>query len=104
MVYELLSEGAENAKTGRDICKQLNINIRDLTATIEQERRAGYPICASTGANPGYFLAANKGEMLEYCAALNHRAEEIHRTRRACIDTIEQLPGDVINGTNESNQ
>ena len=96
MIYELLSEGAENAKTGREICKQLHIDMRGLTATIEQERRAGYPICASTGTNPGYFLAANKEEMQQYCAALAHRADEIAKTRQACISTIEHLPGGII--------
>ena len=93
MIFELLSEGAENAMTGRDICARLHIKPRDLTIIIERERRAGYPICASTGANPGYFIAANKGEMLQYCAALAHRAEEIHTTRRACMKTIKHLPG-----------
>ena len=98
MIYEMLSKGAENAKTGREICQQLHIDMRGLTATIEQERRAGYPICASTGTIPGYFLAADKEEMQRYCAALAHREEEIAKTRRACISTIEQLPGGAING------
>ena len=93
MVYEVLAEGAENARTGREICRQLRMNPRELTSTIEQERRAGYPICASTGTNPGYFLAADKEEMQQYCAALAHRADEIDKTRRACIDTIKHLPG-----------
>ena len=100
VIYELLAEGAENAKTGREICRQLHIDMRGLTATIEQERRAGYPICASTGANPGYFLAANKEEMLQYCAALAHRADEITKTRQACAKTVKHLPGGAIIGTN----
>ena len=62
MIFEILSEGAENARTGKEICKLLNITARDLTAAIERERRAGKPICASTGSNPGYFLAANQEE------------------------------------------
>ena len=95
MIYELLGEGAEKARTGKEICRQLHINPRELTATIEQERRAGYPICASTGTMPGYFLAANKAEMQQYCAALAHRADEIAKTRLACIDTIQHLPGDT---------
>lgn len=93
MIYEVLAEGADNAKTGKEICQQLRMNPRELTATIEQERRAGYPICASTGTNPGYYLAANKEEMQRYCAALAHRADEITETRRACIETIQHLPG-----------
>ena len=92
MVYEILREGAENARTGRDICCFLNLTPRELMAVIERERRAGAPICASTGKNPGYFLAANRAEMQLYCESLHRRAGEIYKTRRACLDTIEKLP------------
>ncbi|MFY9121467.1 MAG: hypothetical protein WAO57_14220 [Syntrophomonadaceae bacterium] len=92
MIFEILSEGAENARTGKEICNLLNITARDLTAAIERERRAGKPICASTGSNPGYFLAANQEEMQRYCKSLLHRAGEIHKTRQACIKTMENLP------------
>lgn len=92
MIYEMLSEGAENARTGKEICKLLDITARDLTIAIERERRQGRPICASTGSTPGYFLAANKDEMQRYCNSLMHRAGEIHKTRRACIKAMEGLP------------
>ena len=92
MIFEILSEGAENARTGKEICRILNITARDLTAAIERERRAGKPICASTGSNPGYFLATNQEEMQRYCNSLMHRAGEIHKTRRACIKTMKELP------------
>lgn len=94
MIAELLKEGRENARTGRKLCELLNITIRELTAGIERERRQGQPICASTGSNPGYFLAANKEEMQHYCNSLHKRAGEIHKTRRACIKTIENLPAE----------
>ena len=93
MIFEYLAEGAENARTGKEICKALNITARDLTAAIERERREGKPICASTDPkNPGYFLAANQEEMQRYCRSLYHRAGEIHKTRNACMKTIEDLP------------
>lgn len=92
MIAELLTEGRENARTGKALCQLLNITIRELTQGIERERRAGQPICASTGSNPGYFLAATKEEMQNYCDSLRRRAGEIHKTRRACIKTIDELP------------
>lgn len=92
MIYEILLEGAENAQTGKEICKALNITARDLTLAIERERRSGKPICASTGSTPGYFLAANREEMQRFCNSLYHRAGEIHKTRDACMKTIEDLP------------
>lgn len=94
MIHELLSTGAENAINGRDICDLLNIKRRDLQAAVNRERRAGQPICANTGSGnkAGYFLAANKEELQEYCDSLQHRAGEIHRTRKACLSLMDTLP------------
>jgi len=92
MIQEMLSEGAENARTGKELCRELNIKHRELTKAIERERRAGAPICAATGKRPGYFLAANQAEMQKFCRSLFYRAGEIHKTRKACLDTIESLP------------
>lgn len=92
MIFEVLAHGAENARTGKELCQLLNITARDLTAAVEQERRAGQPICASTGTNPGYYLAADQTEMERYCNSLLHRAGEIHKTRNACLATMETLP------------
>lgn len=92
MVHEVLTEGAENARTGKYLCSLLDLSPRELTKIIEQERRAGRPICSSTGSNPGYYLAASKEEMARFCDSLRHRAGEIHKTRRACIKTMAQLP------------
>lgn len=92
-ISDYLETGAENARTGKELCKELNITARDLTAAIERERRAGKPICASTDAkNPGYYLAADKGEMQRFCNSLFHRAGEIHKTRKACLASMESLP------------
>lgn len=92
MIQEILLPGAENALTGREICKLLHITARDLTQAVERERREGAPICASTGNRPGYYLAADRREMDRYCRSLFHRAGEIHKTRKACIKTMAQLP------------
>lgn len=92
IIAEILYTGRENVQTGKSLCALLNLKMRELTQEIEQERRDGQPICASTGGNPGYFLAANKGEMQRYCKSLLRRAGEIHKTRKACIETIDSLP------------
>lgn len=92
MIFEYLGTGQENAKTAKYICQLLAITPRDLTAAIEKERREGHPICASTGATPGYYLAASKEEMERYCRSLWHRAGEIHKTRRACLKSMQGLP------------
>lgn len=92
MVFEILKKGAENATTGKELCKILNLPIRELTRIIEKERRSGKPICAATGQHPGYYAAANKEELEKYCKRLFKRAGELHKTRRACIKIIEDLP------------
>ena len=93
MIHELLTTGADNAKTGKELCKILNLKPRDITLIVERERREGKPICASSnGNNPGYYLAATQEEMQSYCKSLFHRAGEIHKTRRACLKAAENLP------------
>lgn len=97
-VSGILLTGADNAQTGRDICRLLRISRRALTKAIEQERRAGSPICADTQRNPGYYLAANREEMVRYCDSLQRRADEIHKTRLACLATV----GNIPEGPNDS--
>ena len=91
MVRNYLLEGKQNAQTAKYLCQQMNITPRELTRAIEAERRAGTPICATCGQNPGYYIAVNKQEMEDYCEGLKHRAIEIFRTRKACKQTIENL-------------
>ncbi len=99
-IADYLAEGRDNARTGKEICTLLHITARDLTAAIERERREGQPICASTGKNPGYYLAENREEMQRYCNSLHHRAGEIYKTRRACLDAMALLPtGGADNGS-----
>lgn len=94
-ISDLLGEGRENAKTGRELCDFLHIRMRDLSAAIEKERREGQPICAATSEPRGFFLAATQGEMQRYCDSLRHRAGELHKTRRACLQTMQSLPAEV---------
>lgn len=91
MVSNFLLEGKQNAQTAKYLCQQMNITPRELTRAIEAERRAGTPICATCGQNPGYYIAANKQEMEDYCKKLKNRAIQIFITRKACQQTIEKL-------------
>lgn len=92
-ISDYLQTGESNAQSAKELCSLLNIDHRELTAAIEKERRQGSPICASSNNKAaGYYLASNKEEMQRYCQSLHHRAGEIHKTRKACLDTIEKLP------------
>lgn len=98
LISDFLLTGEQNAQTAKQLCSYaknagVKLSERQLSQAIEHERRQGIPICASCDSkNPGYYLAADKGEMQRYCDSLRHRAGEIHATRRACIKTIAHLP------------
>lgn len=92
MIHEVLLAGKENAQSGRDLANLLGVTLRELCAAIERERRAGFPICAHSGRNPGYYLAADRDEMRLYCRQLEHRAGELKKTRSACMETLDGLP------------
>lgn len=91
MITELLHTGRENTQSAREIAAILGMDIRDVTHQIEKERRAGQPICAATGRNPGYYLAADAAELRQYCDRLSNRGHEIFKTRGALIDTLRRL-------------
>ena len=92
IISDYLSEGKYNAKTSKVLRNILGLNRRSLVAAIERERRDGWPICASTGLNPGYYLADSADEMYSYIASLERRVREIEKTIRACKETAENLP------------
>ena len=88
MVTEYLKTGAENAQTGRELARLLHCDPREITRSIERERRAGAPIVSSYNPdNPGYYLAETADELQHYCRRLHQRAGEIYKTRRALLDT-----------------
>lgn len=91
MICELLAEGKENARTGRELADFYHCGIREITANIERERRAGHPICATSGEKAGYYLAANEKELEEYCDQLKSRAIELFKTRQALIATLRKI-------------
>ena len=91
MICELLFEGKENARTGKDLALYLGVDVRQITEQIERERRSGKPICATTDAKrPGYYLPATDKELAEYCASIARRATELDKTRRALVNVLDQ--------------
>lgn len=91
MIHELLGTGRENARTGRELATFLHCGIRDITAQVEKERREGHAICAATGENPGYYLAAGAEELQEYCDRLKSRAIEVFKTRQALVRALQGI-------------
>ena len=98
MIYELLTEGRQNARTGKELAAALNCDIRIVTDQIEKERRAGHPICAATGEKPGYFIAKDTEELQAYCDQLKGRALEIFKTRQALAKILQNDPAQQQEG------
>lgn len=91
MIHEILPAGRENALSGRTLATMFNCDIRAITVQIEKERREGQPICAASGDNPGYYLAADPDELKNYCDRLKGRAVELFKTRQALIKVLRQI-------------
>lgn len=84
MISELLSIGVKNSVSGRELCRELHIDPRQLTRQVMIERRQGIPICASCNSlHPGYYLAEDKEALDKYCRILYRRLGEIAKTYRA---------------------
>lgn len=100
MIHELLSVGAENARTGKEIAEALGVEPRMVTKQIEKERRAGYPICASVVNKGGYYLAKNSNDLGRYCGSLARRNREVGKTLGALLLTHDRMVheemGDVL--------
>lgn len=91
MINDLLHEGKENAIPSRALCRTLGISRRELSRMIEEERRSGFPICASNAGNGGFYLAETGEELEQYSKSLFGRAFAILKTARACVKTASQM-------------
>ena len=91
---KVLPSGKENAVPGWKLVKILGLkDLRDLTQLVERERRDGSPICASTGAEKGYYLADGPEELEDYLKSLNRRVKNINRTVVHLEDTLSNMTG-----------
>lgn len=94
-IMQLLLEGKENAITAKEICDVLGISdTRTVTIEISRLRLAGAPICANTGSiYPGYYIAANSGELEIYLRSLAKRIKEIVAIYNALRSTHDFITG-----------
>ena len=92
MIYEMLLTGPDNAISATHLARVLNAHKRDISKTVERERREGRPICATCNSeNPGYYLPADPEEIEHYINRLRHREAEIATTREALTAIMEKM-------------
>ena len=91
----VLPHGKGHAIPGRELVKLLKLkDLRDLTQLVEQERKNGSPVCASTdSAAPGYYLASDASELESYISSLDRRLHNIRVTRQHLEATLIGLTG-----------
>ena len=93
-LFKILPSGKENAVPGWKLVEILGLkDLRDLTQLVERERRDGSPICASTGAEKGYYLADGPEELEDYLQSPNRRVKNINRTVVHLEDTLSNMTG-----------
>lgn len=94
-ISDLLPHGKENAIPGRDLVKLMELkDHRELTRRVEQERKDGFPICASTDPNrQGYYLAQDADELERYIKSLGRRLRHVGQTRDHLEDTLLRMTG-----------
>ena len=93
-LFKILPSGKENAVPGWKLVEILGLkDLRDLTQLVERERRDGSPICASTGAEKGYYLADGPEALEDYLRSLNRRVKNINRTVVHLEDTLSNMTG-----------
>lgn len=91
MIHELLGQGIENAKTGKELAAVLNCDVRTVTQQIERERHNGQPICANCQGAAGYYLARDAAELQRYCNRLHRREGRIGKTRKHLLQTFRTM-------------
>lgn len=94
LLVDFLGVGKESAVTASDIAAALGLgDIRGVSKMAEEARRAGTPLCASCGSNPGYYIAADVDEWAAYICSLMRRLRELSKTLNACLDTLDKMSG-----------
>lgn len=66
VIYNLLSQGKENAIPGKSLINALGVKERELYKQIERERRMGAAILAKKEEGGGFYLPANEEEKADY--------------------------------------
>lgn len=94
LLVDFLGVGKESAITASDIVAALNLgDTRVVSQMAEDARRAGIPLCASCGSNPGYYIAADVDEFAAYVCSLMRRLRELTKTLNACLNTLDKMSG-----------
>lgn len=89
LIEMLLSHGAENGLTLKDLERITDWPGRIIRKAIEAERRAGALIISDN--KSGYFLTDDPAEAQRFARSMLHRSREIAKTARAVEASAERM-------------
>ena len=86
-ISDYLSEGAQSARTARELRESLHLKDYELRDAIRRERLDGEPICSrmhtDDDGKAGYFLPATDADYKTAIMHLRSREKEIRTVRKA---------------------
>lgn len=86
-ITDFLNEGAQNARTARELKEILHLDARDISELVRNARLNGEFVCSRTQSNDtgraGFYLPETVDEELHTIRQLKAREREIRRVRKA---------------------
>lgn len=90
MIENVLLRGKKNATPAAVLCDRFGVSARELRHIIAREREAG-AVILSDAAKGGYYLPADKAELLEFIKVNNARAFSTLRTVRSAKQALKEI-------------
>lgn len=96
MIQELLNTGKANAMTTNQIMRVCGFKRkRDVSEQIAHERANGAIICSTTTEGGGYYLPADRMEILEFVHSMDGRAIKIFKAVKSAKRYLKIPEGQV---------
>lgn len=93
MIEELLHTGVQNALSPEYLAAAAGLDsVRAVQKQIERERREGAVILSSTVPPGGYYLPANRNEVMQFIRTLENRSLGTMEALQSARKYLQQFP------------
>lgn len=93
MIEELLHTGVQNALSPEYLAAAAGLDsVRAVQKQIERERREGAVILSSTVPPGGYYLPANRNEVMQFIRTLENRSLGAMEALQSARKYLQQFP------------
>ena len=88
----MLPRGSENAVTTAELLRRTGYACkRQLTKSVQAERKAGALIASRTDGQGGYFQPSSRAELEDFVRSMDHRARSIMVTIKAARKALREM-------------